>query len=119
MGSNEIIKAKDRSLEHLRKIHGDDAETMIADARYGFISGLIKDVLAKPAAARVTMTDRIDRLMLNRWLGIPLFLVILFGVFQFTFAVSTPLIDWIGRGMDWLIAASKPTRRLRQTDPRR
>ena len=102
MGGNEILKVKDSSLEHLRKIHGDDAETMIADARYGFISGLIKDVLAKPAVARVTMTDRIDRLMLNRWLGIPLFLVILFGVFQFTFAVSTPLIDWIGRGMDWL-----------------
>jgi ferrous iron transport protein B len=102
LSGNEILKAKDKSLGHLRKIHGDDVETMIADARYGFISGLMKDVLEKPAVARVTITDRIDRLMLNRWLGIPLFLVILFGVFQFTFAVSAPLIDWISRGMDWL-----------------
>lgn len=86
----------------MRRIHGDDAETMIADARYGFISGLMQDVLEKPSVAKVTMTDRIDRLMLNRWLGIPLFLVILFGVFQFTFAASTPLIDWISQGMDWL-----------------
>jgi ferrous iron transport protein B len=102
LGGSEILKTKDNSLAHLRKIHGDDAETMVADARYGFISGLMKDVLAKPAVAKVTMTDRIDRLMLNRWLGIPLFLVILFGVFQFTFAVSAPLIDWISQGMDWL-----------------
>lgn len=104
MDYDDVIKTRDESLAHLRRVHGDDAETLIADARYGFISGLVKDVLEKPAVARVTVTDRIDGLMLNRWLGIPLFLLILFGVFQFTFAVSTPLIDWIGRGMDWLAA---------------
>jgi ferrous iron transport protein B len=98
----ELIKTRDESLAHLRRIHGDDAETMIADARYGFISGLMKDVLEKPPVEKVTMTDRIDHLMLNRWLGIPLFLLILFGVFQFTFAASAPLIDLISRGMEWL-----------------
>jgi ferrous iron transport protein B len=98
----ELIKTRDESLTHLRRIHGDDAETMIADARYGFISGLMKEVLEKPPVEKVTVTDRIDRLMLNRWLGIPLFLLILFGVFQFTFSASTPLINWITQGMDWL-----------------
>ena len=102
MSDGELIKTRDGSLAHLRRIHGDDAETMIADARYGFISGLMKDVLEKPPVEKVTVTDRIDRLMLNRWLGIPFFLLILFGVFQFTFAVSTPLIDWISQGMEWL-----------------
>lgn len=102
MSYSELIKTRDESLAHLRRIHGDDAETMIADARYGFISGLMKDVLEKPPVEKVTITDRIDHLMLNRWLGIPLFLLILFGVFQFTFAVSTPLIELISRGMDWL-----------------
>ena len=99
----EIIRVKDESLAHLRKVHGEDAETLIADARYGFISGLMKDVVEKPAFERVTATDRIDRLMLNRWLGIPLFLLILYGVFQFTFAVSSPLIDWIEQGLEWLV----------------
>ena len=102
MNYNELIRTRDESLAHLRRIHGDDAETMIADARYGFISGLMKDVLEKPPVEKVTMTDRIDRLMLNRWLGIPFFLLILFGVFQFTFTISTPLINWISQGMDWL-----------------
>ncbi len=102
MDSHEIIKTRDESLGHLRRIHGDDAETLIANARYGFISGLVKEVLQKPAVEKTTVTDRIDRLILNRWLGIPFFLLILFGVFQFTFLVSEPLINWLGSGFDWL-----------------
>jgi ferrous iron transport protein B len=98
----EIIRTRDESLAHLRKVHGDDAETLIANARYGFISGLIKDVLRKPAVEKVTATDRIDRLILNRWLGIPIFLAILYGVFQFTFVVSEPLMNWIDAGFGWL-----------------
>ena len=110
MVAKDIIKIRDESLTHLKRLHGEDAETLIADARYGFISGLIKDVLEKPAVEKITMTDRIDRLMLNRWLGIPFFLLILFGVFQFTFLVSEPLINWIGQGFDWIAeqAASIP-----------
>ena len=102
MDREEIIHAKDESLAHLRRVHGDDAETLLADARYGFISGLIRDVLRKPAVEKVTATDRIDRLMLSRWLGIPVFLAILYGVFQFTFAVSAPLIELIDAGLGWL-----------------
>jgi ferrous iron transport protein B len=102
LDSEEIIRAKDKSIAHLRRVHGDDAETLIANARYGFITGLIKEVFKKPAIEKVTATDRIDRLMLNRWLGIPLFLAILFGVFEFTFVVSEPLMSWIDQGFGWL-----------------
>lgn len=102
MDSKDILKAKDKSLSHLRSIYGDEAETIIADARYGFISGLMKDVVRKPAIERLTLSDRIDKVVLNRWLGIPLFLAILYGVFQFTFVVSVPLMDWIDEGFGWL-----------------
>lgn len=102
MDSKDILKAKDKSLSHLRSIYGDEAETIIADARYGFISGLMKDVLRKPAIERLMLSDRIDKVVLNRWLGIPLFLAILYGVFQFTFVVSVPLMDWIDEGFGWL-----------------
>ncbi len=102
MDSEEIFRARDKSLSHLRSIYGDEAETVIADARYGFISGLMKDVLKKPAIERLTFSDRIDKVVLNRWLGIPLFLAILYGVFQFTFVVSVPFMDWIDEGFGWL-----------------
>ena len=48
MSREEILRAKDRSIAHLRGILGDDTETIIAERRYGFISGLLKDVLKKP-----------------------------------------------------------------------
>jgi len=102
LDSEQIIQTKDESLAHLRRVHGDDAETLIADARYGFISGLIKNVLKKPAIERVILSDIIDKVVLNRWLGIPLFLAILFGVFQLTFVLSAPFMDWIGAGFGWL-----------------
>ncbi|GAI11256.1 unnamed protein product, partial [marine sediment metagenome] len=102
MDSQEVLRAKDESLTHLRRVYGDEAETVIADGRYGFISGLMKDVLRKPAIERLTLSDNIDKVVLNRWLGIPLFLVILFGVFQFTFVASGPLMDWIDGGFGWL-----------------
>jgi ferrous iron transport protein B len=102
LDSQTILRSRDESLEHLRKVHGDDAETLIADARYGFISGLVKEVLTKPTVEKVTATDRIDRVMLHRWLGIPIFLAVLYGVFQLTFAVSLPLINIINRGLDRL-----------------
>lgn len=102
MDSQTILRARDEILEHLKKIHGDDAETLIADARYGFISGLVKEVLTRPAVEKVTATDRIDRVVLDRWLGIPIFLAILYGVFQFTFVVSVPLVAQINRGLDSL-----------------
>ena len=56
MDSEQVLRVKDESLAHLRKIYGDEAETVIADARYGFISGLIKDILKKPPIERLTIS---------------------------------------------------------------
>ncbi len=102
MASEEVPQTKDRSLVHLRRIYGDEAEAVIANARYGFISGLIKDVLKKPAIEKLTPSDRIDRVVLNNWLGIPIFAAVFFALFQLTFSVSVPLIGWIGDGFGWL-----------------
>jgi ferrous iron transport protein B len=102
MSRDEILQAKDRATSHLKAVFGDDAETVIADARYGFISGLLKDVLRKPPVERVILSDSIDRLVVNRWLGIPLFLAIMYGVFQFVFTLSEPLMGWIETFFGWL-----------------
>jgi ferrous iron transport protein B len=102
MSREEILQAKDRSITHLRRIFGDDAETVIATERYGFISGLLKETLKKPAIERLTVSDKIDKVVINRWLGIPIFLALMYGVFQFTFVLSAPLMDWIDAGFGWL-----------------
>jgi ferrous iron transport protein B len=86
----------------LRTLYGDDAETVIADARYGFISGLVKDVVKKPPVERVSLSDKIDRFVVSRWLGIPLFFGLMYGAFHFVFTLSAPLMDWVERFFGWL-----------------
>jgi ferrous iron transport protein B len=100
--NEEIIQASEKSLTHLKSIYGDEAETVIADGRYGFISGLLKDVLEKPTIDRVSVSDKIDRVIVNRWLGLPIFLGIMYLAFQFVFTLSVPFMDWIDAGFGWL-----------------
>ena len=102
MNREEILRAKDERIAHLRRIFGDDAETIIAQERYGFIGGLLKETLRKPAIERLTISDRIDKVIVNRRLGIPIFLALMYGVFQFTFTLSGPLMNWIDAGFGWL-----------------
>ncbi|MEA1959082.1 MAG: ferrous iron transport protein B [Chloroflexota bacterium] len=102
MSSEDIIQEAKQSLAHLKKVRGDDAETLIADARYGFISGLMKDVLQKPSVERRTISDKVDKVIINRLLGIPIFLALMYGVFQFTFVLSVPFMDWIDSAFGWL-----------------
>ena len=69
-------------------VFGDDFEAVIADARYKYISKNFSSVLTKPAGENrlLTKSDRIDRVMTHKVLGIPIFLAILFLVFHLTFS---------------------------------
>ena len=98
MSREEIIRAKDKSISHLRSILGDEAETVIAGERYGFISGLLKDTLKKPRVEKATTSDKIDQVLVHRIWGIPIFLGIMYGMFQFIFTLSGPLMGLIDTG---------------------
>jgi ferrous iron transport protein B len=102
MSAEEVLRLRDESLTHLKSVYGDDAEVLVADARYGFISGLMKDTVKKPTVERVSLSDKIDKVVINRWLGIPIFLGLMYCVFQFVFTVGTPFMDWIDAFFGWL-----------------
>jgi ferrous iron transport protein B len=80
---------------HLKKAHGEDIESIMADERYAQASGLTHEILRRPELRKIEITERIDRIVLNRFLGIPIFLAAMWLVFKFTFDVSTPFADWI------------------------
>jgi len=94
-GGAAVMAQTRKSLAHLRNVYGDDAETIIADRRYGFISGLVKEVVRRPAVDRLTISDKIDRVVTNRVLGIPIFLVAMWFVFKMTAEVSGSYLDWV------------------------
>jgi ferrous iron transport protein B len=83
--------------EQLRKVErivGEDADMIIADGRYGFIHGLARDVTAGSDKMRKTFTDAVDRVVLNKVLGFPVFFFIMYIVFALTINVGAPFIDF-------------------------
>jgi len=94
-GGGAILAQAHRGVAHLRNVYGDDAETIVADRRYGFISGLVKEVVRRPAVDRLTLSDKIDKIITNRVLGIPIFLVAMWFVFKMTAEVSGAYLDWV------------------------
>lgn len=91
-GVDAIVK---QATAHLTAAHESDTETLMADARYAQAAGLIREVLHKPEGKKKEITEKIDRLVLNRFLGIPIFLAAMWLMFKLTFDVSTPFVDWI------------------------
>ncbi len=85
----------DEATKHLRDTQGEDMESIMADARYAQASGLVHEVLKKPDIRKKELTEKIDSIALNRFLGIPIFLASMWLVFKLTFDVSTPFVDWV------------------------
>ena len=80
---------------HLNRAHGNDIEGLMADTRYALSAGLCREVLKKPEKRNIEMTERIDGIVLNRFLGIPIFLAAMWLLFKLTFDLSSPFGDWI------------------------
>ncbi len=93
--AREVLTAVDRRIAHLENVLGDPPEVIIADRRYGFISGACREAVRSTVAARHTMSDRIDAVLTNRVLGLPIFLGLMYGVFWLTFTAGGPPMDWI------------------------
>lgn len=94
----EVRKVKD----HLKDIYGVSAEEVIANARYAFIDGLMRECVSLPKNPKPTMTEKIDRIVTNRVLGIPIFLIIMYIVFQVTFTGGAPFQDLLDQGVGML-----------------
>ena len=100
--SNEIFLEVRKVKDHLKDIYGVSAEEVIANARYAFIDGLIQEAVQLPKETKKTLTDKIDNIVINRILGLPIFFVIMWLIFQLTVTVAGPLQDLISYGFDML-----------------
>ncbi|OVE80843.1 ferrous iron transport protein B, partial [bacterium K02(2017)] len=81
--------------KRLKLAHGEDIESTTSDARYAKANGLAREVMKKAKTSRTEITKVLDSIMLNRVLGIPIFLFAMWMMFKLTFDVSTPFVDWI------------------------
>ncbi|NTU78923.1 MAG: ferrous iron transport protein B [Chloroflexales bacterium] len=75
--------------------YGDELDLVIAEARYRLARAVVARAVAQPATRTVTIADRIDHLTTHRILGIPIFLALMYLVFNLVQNVSAPYLSWI------------------------
>lgn len=74
----------------------EEVELMVADKRYSFIASLIGNSMKKPTSSVLSISDKIDLILTNKYLGLPIFALLMFGVFYFTF-------DLVGNQLNGMI----------------
>ncbi len=98
----EINDQIEKSAARIEKMLGEYPETAIAGRRYGFISGACREAARSTVELRHTISDRIDAVVTNRFVGIPIFMGLMYLVFQLTFTLGDPPMGWIENGFGWL-----------------
>jgi ferrous iron transport protein B len=89
----EIILACEKELD-------DDSESIIISERYTYISGVIKDCVYKKNNSKTTVSDKIDRVVTNRFLALPIFAAVMFVVYYFSIStVGTMMTDWVNEAL--------------------
>ena len=87
------IKAAEKELD-------DDAESIITNERYVYIASIIKSCYKKKQAGKLSTSDKIDKVVTNRWLGLPIFALVMFLVYWVAMvAVGAPATDWANDGL--------------------
>ena len=87
------IKAAEEELD-------DDAESIITNERYVYIASIIKACYKKKSVGKLSASDKIDKVVTNRWLGLPIFVVVMFLVYYIAMvAVGAPATDWANDGV--------------------
>lgn len=88
------IAAADEHQKRIDEHLGEPADVFIADARYIFVHTLLASVMRREGVARRSTSDRIDRVVLNRYLGIPVFLLVMYLLFVISFNGGNIFLDF-------------------------
>ncbi|MDR2472059.1 MAG: ferrous iron transport protein B [Tannerella sp.] len=80
----------------------NDVETLISDAKYGFIQGALQETYVEGTLDSNKHTRRIDRLVTNKWLGFPIFILLMTTMFMVTFYFGAWPQEWLETGVGWL-----------------
>lgn len=90
-----LVHVASEGRTRLEKEHEEAIPIVMADRRYAFVAGLTERVLEAPEREEETFLERLDRLVTSRWLGIPIFLLVMYFVFNIVVNVSAPYLDWV------------------------
>ncbi len=99
----ELLPIIREALEHIYLHYNTkDLSEIFADEHFAFAKGAKMEVMSVKSMRAKNLTQKIDNLMINKILGIPLFLFLMWGLFQLTFTLGNVPMDWIDAGFTWL-----------------
>ena len=100
--ADAIVKTSYSIRNKLSQTFNDDIDTVFSDMRYGFISGALKEAVRKKPVKRHDITQKIDSIVLNRYIGFPLLFIMLFILFHLTFILGQYPQQLIESGVQWI-----------------
>ncbi|MBE6195463.1 MAG: ferrous iron transport protein B [Rikenellaceae bacterium] len=98
-------EVRDREAQRVERELGEDVETAMANRKYGFISGALKETFEPGVRDRLRTTEVIDSLVTHKLWGFPIFFLVMWLMFYSTFMLGAYPQEWISLGVDWLAAA--------------
>lgn len=96
------IKRRDSIAAKIKNDMGEDAETLITDEKYGFISGALKETFTPSIKEQRSITSAIDAMVTHKLWGFPIFLLLMWLMFQATFKIGDYPMRWIEAGVEAL-----------------
>jgi len=97
-----IKETADREAKRLEQMMGDHSETLIADAKYGFIAGALRETYKPAAQVRRDQSREIDKVLTHKIWGFPAFIFFIWLTFQATFTLGGYPMDWMEAGIGWI-----------------
>lgn len=103
-----LKQIKDAVTDHLKKTLETYPEAMIADYRYGYISSIMKQgvMVHRYDENRLYLSDKIDKVLVNRLAGPVIMAAVLFGLYYFTFTLSEAPVAWLEKAIEWIGATA-------------
>jgi ferrous iron transport protein B len=91
----KIVTTSEKEIKKIESLLKEDSETIITDAKYGFIAGALKETYKGNIHTRRKKTDKIDYFLTHKYLGFPIFIFFMWFMFQATFSLGQFPMDWI------------------------
>ena len=98
--SKETLDHIEKDIKAVEEEYDDDAESIITNERYVYIGKIINSVYKNKQKGQLSTSDKIDKIVTNRWLGLPIFMVVMFLVYYISMVtVGTAATDWMNDGV--------------------
>ncbi len=102
--AQEILAHRDEAARRVREETGEDSETAVMDSKYGFIHGALEEAGYRTGDKKdnYQTTHALDSILTNRWIGFPIFILLLAVMFTVTFRLGQYPMDWIEALVEWI-----------------